>query len=215
MLSLSTLWILITLGGVLFWYAYRVHSVAKNSNPSFKSPIWIVFGKQLKNNQPDDEYRQRLDRTFEMLGQQPPKHLVLQGGVTSGNSISESEVGRAYLASKMAESNNRFGSCYNVILEDRSRNTLENLKNSRDYLANNQLPLQVGLITNRYHLLRCAVMAESLGFKTQYIPAEKSWSLNREQLYKVIQEAFLLNWFIIGKRVSYLLKNRRMIDKIS
>ena len=200
---------------MLFWYAYRVHRVAKTAESSFQNPVWVVFGKQLKNNRLDYEYRQRLDRAFEMLKLQPPEYLVLQGGVTNRNSISESEAGRAYLDSRASESNYRFGSHYNVVLENRSRNTLENLKNSRDYLVSNQLPLKVGLITNRYHLLRCAVMAESLGFKAHYIPAENSWSLNAEQLYKIMLEAFFLNWFFTGKSVGYFLKNRRIITKIS
>ncbi|VAW49511.1 hypothetical protein MNBD_GAMMA03-1925 [hydrothermal vent metagenome] len=212
MLFLSVLWGVCTLGFAWVFQFWRVINTSKScviQSSLVSSSCWIVFGKQLQNNQIDDEYRQRLDRLIESAPLLQPHLVVLQGGVTQENSISEAEAGQAYLQSQQA-----FNLNFKLILEASSRNTLENLKQTRYYLEAHQLDLKVCLVSNRYHLHRCAVMAENLGFEITLLPAEKSWALNYKQVSKVVLEAFLLNWYWTGRMVSQLLKNQRMLDKI-
>ena len=213
MLSLSVLWVLSTLGLVLVWYVVKVYKVAKIAKPLSQNDIWIVFGKQLNENKLDIEFKQRLNAVIDRLAIKAPKCIILQGGVTGKNSLSEAQSGQAYLFNSP-----KFISLYNnapsLVIEDKSTNTLENLRNTRAYLQQEKLPLNVTLVSNRYHLLRCSIMAQNMGFSTIYLPAEKEWTLNLTQVYKVLLEAFFLNWYCTGKFVSQILNNERILNKI-
>ncbi len=213
MLSLSALWAFSTLGLVLVWYIAKIYQVAKTAKPTFQNDIWIVFGKQLNENQLDIEFKQRLNAIIDWFAMEKPKCLILQGGITGENSLSEAEAGQAYLFNS-PKLITLYSSATSLILEDKSQNTLENLKHTREYLQQAKLPLNVTLISNRYHLLRCSVMAQNMGFSTTYLPAEKEWHLNLTQVYRILLEAIFLNWYCTGRFVSRLLNNERILHKI-
>lgn len=213
MLSLSLLWVLSTLGIVLVWYATKVYHVAKTAKPTFQNDIWILFGKQLNENQLDIEFKQRLNAVIDWLSIEKPKCIILQGGITGKNSLSEAQAGQAYLFNS-PKFITLYSDATSLILEDTSKNTLENLRHTREYLQQAKLPLNVTLISNRYHLLRCSVMAENMGFSAICLPAEKEWTLDLTQVYKILLEAFFLNWYCTGKFVSKLLSNERILHKI-
>lgn len=208
MLTLSVFWGLVTLGLSWIWFIWQINRTAKQSFSVPQSNIWIVFGKQLQNNQLDKDYQLRLARVVQDVSSFLPELVILQGGITAGNSLSEAVAGQAYLTSKVKNPG------FKLVLEESSRNTLENLKQTRQYLQAHQLSLKVCLISNRYHLLRCAIMAKNFGFETEYLPAEKEWVMNSKQLAKVLVEAFFLNWYFTGKFISNLLNNQRMLNKI-
>lgn len=209
LLFLSILWGIGTLG--IAWYV-QIWRILRTSKSCFSQPlvanVWIVFGKKLQQDKIDATYRQRLDRVIENTATFSPQLVILQGGVTKRNTISEAKAGKAYLQSQIFNLN------FQLILESSSRNTLENLKQTRNYLQTHQRALNVCLISNRYHLHRCAVIAKNLGFNVEFLPAEKHWVLNCQQLSNVLLEAFFLNWYWTGRVVSQLLKNKRMLDKI-
>ncbi len=213
MLSLSVLWGLSTLGLVLVWYAAKIFQVAKINQADFQNDIWIVFGKQLTENQLDMEFKQRLNTVIDWLAIEKPSYIILQGGITGKNTQSEAQAGQAYLFNSTGFIN-EYHTATAVILEDTSMNTLENLKHTREYLQQAKLPLNVTLISNRYHLLRCSVMAKNMGFTTGFLPAEKEWYLNLTQVYKIFLEAFFLNWYCTGRFVGRLFNNKRMLNKI-
>ncbi len=71
--------------------------VAFFNKSSFQNDIWIVFGKQLNKNQLDIEFKQRLDAAIDRLSLEKPKCIILQGGITGKNSLSEAQAGQAYL----------------------------------------------------------------------------------------------------------------------
>lgn len=213
MLSLSVFWVLSTLGLALVWYVAKVYQLAKTAQPNFQNETWILFGKQLNENQLEIDFKKRLNALIDQLIIEKPKCIVLQGGITGKNSLSEAQAGQAYLFNS-TKFTRLYSSEIPLIIEDKSKNTLENLKHTRQYLQQAKLPLKVTLISNRYHLLRCSIMAHNMGFSTVCIPAEKEWSLNLTQAYKILLEAFFLNWYCTGNFVSQLLNNQRILQKI-
>jgi len=97
MLLLSVLWMLSTLGLALVWYVAKVYQVAKTAKPDSLNDIWILFGKQLNENQLDIEFKQRLNAVIDRLSIEKPKYIILQGGITGKNTLSEAQAGQAYL----------------------------------------------------------------------------------------------------------------------
>lgn len=215
MLSLSFLWILFTLGLAWFWQTFKVYQVAKKSQQSFQYKTWILFGKKLKYDQLDEEYRQRLNAVNDWFSITTPTHLIIQGGISPGNVVSEACAGKMYLESKgMSQQRMELIKCQ-LLLEDTSKNTLENLRETRAFLNKLNLPLQVGIISNRYHLLRCSIMADNMGYKTVYMPAEKEFELTRHNLLKLFIEGVFLNWYLTGRFLSKLLRNQRLVERVS
>lgn len=162
--------------------------------------FYLVFGKQLMNGKPDDEFRCRLDRLLTCNVQ----NAILMGGKTAGAQISEAQAGYRYLLERET-------ALPNIMLEDHSRNTLENLKNTRQLLNRRHAVI----ISNRYHLARCSMLASSLGIPHQLCAAERKFHYNVKNLLKSVQEAFLIHWFYTGKCWAILTKNQRMLEKIT
>jgi len=154
----------------------------------------------LTDNKPDREYQCRLDR----LLASPWQCAVLMGGITAQANTSEAQAGYQYLLQNGLKNKN-------VHLEQSSRNTLENLKNTRQFLQNQQILI----ISNRYHLARCAILAASLGLPHRLCAAENHFHVNLPNLYECLMEAFYLHWFFCGKYWAKLTHNQRMPDKIS
>jgi uncharacterized SAM-binding protein YcdF (DUF218 family) len=215
MLSLSFIWIIALLGLPLIWQFYRVYNVASTScSPKQTVDTWIIFGKKLQNNQLDSEYKRRITATYQALKNHHPRTLIFQGGITHNNTVSEAQAGLEYFNSLFIEPYSHQKTKLRFLLEEKSKNTLENLINTREYLQREQRPLKVTLISNRYHLLRCSVIAQNMGFSTELLPAESEWKFNLIQACKIILEAFFLNWYSTGKFVSTVLNNKRMLNKI-
>jgi len=101
-----------------------------------------------------------------------------------------------------------------LILEEASRNTLENLKQARLFLTQQNSALQVDLLSNRYHLYRCQALAQGLGFNVTLVAAEKHFDGRWANCYKIFMEAFFSHWYHTGARVSRWLNNKRMLAKI-
>jgi len=215
MLSFSLIWATVLLGLPLIWQFFRAYNVAsKTALPKQATGTWIIFGKKLQHNQVDLEYKQRITAAYQALENHHPKTLIFQGGVTQKNTLSEAQAGLKYFNSLFTETQSLQKKNVKLLLEDRSKNTLENLKQTRKLLFEQQEPLNVVLISNRYHLLRCSIIAKNLGFSTELLPAENDWTLNLRQVYKILLESIFLNWYSTGKFVSLLLNNKRMLNKI-
>lgn len=213
MLFLSVLWILITLGIILIWYSKNIYQTAKTATPNHQPPVWIIFGKKLQKNQLDYDFIERLNAVIFWTAVNKPTLIILQGGVTGNNTLSEAQAAKEYLIRS-----NIFVTLYNhgtnLVLEDLSKNTLENLKQTRELLQQQNLPLTVTLVSNRYHLLRCETMALNMGFRITFLPAEKTFKLDLKQVYKILLEAIFINWYHTGRFISKVVKNQRMLKKI-
>ncbi len=216
MLLISIVWGLALLGLPFFGHFYQVYQTAKRADSSLRASdnTWIVFGKQLQNNQMDLEFQQRVQATAEAAAKFLPETIVFQGGLTANNERSEAEVAQCYFKELTQNRHVDNKTQVKIFLEDGSRNTLENLKETRKILLDNNTPLDVVLVSNRYHLHRCSLMATTFGFKVKKLPAETNFKLDFVQIKKMVFEAFLINWFCTGKFVSHLLNNQRMLNKI-
>lgn len=208
MLVLSCLVILGTAGLSWLWLVHRTRQTANGASRHYPGDIpIIVFGKQLRKNLPDDDYQARLNRILHTDFRSETPSIFLLGGLTPPNTLSEAKAGQHYLLAKSP------GLAKHLILEEASRNTLENLKQARLCLRQRQQPLEAALLSNRYHLHRCRLLAEGLGFSTQLLAAEDPGT-DRFNGYKIFIEAFFSHWYHTGARLSRWLKIQRMLTKI-
>lgn len=216
-LGLATLVSLLGLGlPVLFAVAHvlrhalaRPHSSANATHPAGRHAL-LVFGKRLIQGQPDGDYRDRLATAHALIqSQQAIKLAILLGGNTAqGGTPSEARAGLLFLE--------QIGHVdpVRIRLEEDSTNTLENLRNARALLRDEQIDTCL-LLSNRYHLARCATIASSLGMAHETVPAENNIPIGAGFLFRVVLEALWLTWFQTGKTWARLTRNQRMLKRVS
>ena len=208
-LLLSLLVIVVTAAIPLLLTYIRVLRIARNSSCHTDSCSGcFVFGKKLVNGSIDDEYRLRLEKALQLIHEQPERLVLLLGGVTSAGAPSEAASGLFYLQQyDLPEQSN-------ICLEEHSKNTLDNLQNARQMLQREQIE-RVALISNRYHLARCQLIANSLKIKHSLCAAEPVLTINAVMLWKLLIEAAYIHWFVVGKNWARLIGNRRMLGRVT
>jgi uncharacterized SAM-binding protein YcdF (DUF218 family) len=193
--------LLVSLGAFYGVLLMRVLRQAVMANAAAGGGICLVFGKKLRHGAVDDDFRCRLERLLQL----PRRPTILLGGETGGP-VSEAGAGRDWLLRRGFD-------VAGLHLEESSRNTLENLKNARRMLASGRGGAVV-IVSNRYHLKRCAVLAGNLGFSFDLCAAEDRFRWDASSVGKCLGEAFYLHWFYTGKYWARLTGNRRMLDRI-
>lgn len=207
-LLLSNAIILMTGGISLWWQLGRVYRVAKQSPINVPaSAYYLVFGMRLRNGVITQDYVSRLERAKILYTQNPQGKIIVLGGVTQNGSISEARAGKDFLVAA--------GIPETIILtEDRSRNTLENLRQARAMLSE-RLDHRYVLITNRFHMARCHALSSGLGMPHYLCAAENRFSLNLRVVLQLLREAYYLHWYVVGRGLSVWTANRSMLDKIT
>ncbi|WP_019895148.1 YdcF family protein [Hydrogenovibrio halophilus] len=207
MLLVTLVLIVITLGLSYLYCLTKTYRASRRFPSHCDRPLPIVVpGKQLIEQQPDADYQQRLTRALALWQSTPEQTVWLLGGPNAPQAISEAQAGAHFLMNMVPA----IEPC--IHLEDRSRNTLENLKQLRSVFQNDDRPLQIRLVSNRYHLARCGAMANALGFETHLIAAETDLlPLSKPFLI----EALLYHWYHTGATLSRWLNHPRMLKKIS
>jgi uncharacterized SAM-binding protein YcdF (DUF218 family) len=203
-------------GGLVF-IGYLVHVWRTAVRAPLLPPrrgVVLVFGQRLVDGAPGRDYRQRLRRGLAMARTGLAERLLLLGGV-SGGRISEAAAGAAWLQAQ------GFPSDVPLVLEQASIDSLENLRQARSLLrtasadATSPEPIAAILVTSRYHLARCMLLARYLGFAGTAVGAEERLPLHWRYLARMTAEAGYLMWIDIGVRWARLIGHTRMAARIS
>jgi uncharacterized SAM-binding protein YcdF (DUF218 family) len=163
----------------------------------------VILGYGLRRDEVLDEYHQRLERGRALLAAGAVERLLLVGGRCGDNRLSEAEAGRDFLLARGVPA-------AQILLEDRSRHTLENLHLARAQHALHQSPFV--LISSRYHLARCDTLARGLSLQPLLCAAEQP---GKPRHVSELREAYYLHWYHTGKHWSRLTRNRKSLARIS
>ncbi|TOQ74065.1 YdcF family protein [Vibrio parahaemolyticus] len=124
--------------------------------------VVIVLGKRLVNNQLSAEGISRVEALAAKIREMPIENtaLVFCGGKTQGQSISEADAMYAYFQPLNTSLAKPFPTSQ-ILLENRSLNTFENMRNAAKVLCESglfplpsQAAVEVILLSNAYHLER-------------------------------------------------------------
>lgn len=195
-------------GLVYVGYFVHVWRVAKRAPcEASRGECVLLFGKNAPQGRIDRDFAARLDRAVSLWQQTPPGSLVLLGGGKLGER-SEAEVARDGLHAR------GFARDVPVQIESQSRDTLQNLRNARMLLGEGART-RVTLLSNRYHLARCALFARQLGFDWELCAAEPELRLDPRTLWRLAGEAAYLCWTDLGTRWARLIRHRRMLERVT
>ena len=139
---------------------------AGNAVPEPGLDYIVVLGARVNGTEPSGALSNRIDRAAEYLEENPDTLAILSGGQGEGEEISEAQC--------MLE---RMTACSvdpaRLTLEDRSTDTSENLKYSREFIPEGA---SVGLVTNNFHILRALALAKGIGWEgVKPIPVATPW----------------------------------------
>ncbi|MEI7035395.1 ElyC/SanA/YdcF family protein [Fulvimonas yonginensis] len=203
----------VLLSGGLVWLGYLLHVVWiawRTPSALCERQVLLVFGRRLAVDRPERDYRARLARARALIRSGQVRQVLLLGGC-SGGRVSEAEAGYAWLARR------GLPAAVEVVLEQDSVDSLENLRHARDLLrgaSTGALP-PVALLTSRYHLARCLLLARRLGFEGRPVAAERALPCTPRYLVRLLREAAYLMWIDLGVRWARLVGLGRMAERIS
>lgn len=166
----------------------------------------LLFGKRLDGGTIDADYAARIERVAILMRSRHCAALLLGGRTGAGLSEAEAALGALRRHGVPTDADIR--------CEDASTDTLENLRNARALLGESAAA-RVALVSSRYHLPRCLLLARSLGFDAEIVAAEPRLRLRPGLLVRLALEASYCLWFDIGRRWARLIGHRRMVDRVT
>ena len=197
-------------GLVYVGYFVHVWRVARRAPCEAQGECVLLFGKNAPGGRIDGDFAARLDRAVSLWRQSPGRSLVLLGGGAQGEP-SEAEIARDGLHARGLAHE------ISIKLESQSRDTLQNLRNARSLLGitPGQARPRVTLLSNRYHLARCALFARQLGFDWELCAAESKLRLGPQMLWRLAGEAAYVCWIDLGTRWARLIRHQRMLERVT
>lgn len=207
-LLLSNVVLVATLASVYCWQLARIIRMAREASAALPDDATlVVLGMRLNGDAITADYRCRLECAYDLYSEQRVRQILILGGRSGTSHLSEAECGRKLLVSKGVNAQD-------VIMEDSSLDTLENLRNARKLLAD-QGQQNLIMITNRYHLARTELIARGLGMKPILCGAEQDFGLSPRIFGRLLQEAYFAHWYRVGSVWSRLAGWKHSLARIS
>lgn len=201
----------VVLSGGLVWLAYLIRVCRMAAISPLEPPrrmTALVFGCRLVVDVPTPEYEWRLQRVLALATSGHTAHILVLGGY-SGGQCSEAAAGAAWLRQ------HGLPAAVRLELEQASIDSLENLHHARCLLQASAADLPpVALITSRYHLARCLMLAQRLGFDAVPVAAEPSLPRYPRYLARLLLESGYVMCMDLGIRWATLIGLRRMARRI-
>ncbi len=130
----------------------------------------IVLGCQIIQDQPSRMLGYRLDAAERYLKEHPDASAVVSGGRSPTEAYSEAEIMKNELVKRGIDA-------ARIHLEDRSTNTEENIRFSKQVILEKNLPNQTAIATDSFHQLRAAIFAKRDGLSPAPLSAKTPWGL--------------------------------------
>lgn len=117
----------------------------------------VLLGCALENGQAKPELIRRCQQALSWMQSHPRQYLIVSGGDPGGQGVTEAAVMAAWLRNHGADAKK-------ILLEDRARNTRENILLSKELAAEQGLQTDtVLIITSEYHQTRAQFFARQTG----------------------------------------------------
>lgn len=141
----------------------------------------------------------RVDKAIEVYNRCKTKPVIIpSGGKGADEKISEAEAMKRHLLEHgIPESD--------ILLEDRSTTTEENLINSRDIIDRRLGKKKTALISSNYHIYRCLRLARQVGFRCTGIGAKVALYYWPSALIREFVAVFVTPGFLIIALIGYVL----------
>ena len=164
----------------LFIYVEVNVIVYMNMTPPEGLDYVIVLGAGLRGEEPTRPLYLRIQKAYNYMMRNPDTLLIASGGQGADEVVSEAMVISRSLRDKGLDDDR-------IILEEMSRDTIENIRNSYMIIGNDN-DVKVGLVTNGFHLYRACLIAKAQGHDNIYgVPAQTLFPVG---IHYIVREFF-------------------------
>jgi len=131
-----------------------------------KTDYLMILGAGLRGEVPSMALYQRLYASLEYVKLNPTVKVVVSGGRGSGETITEAEAMKRFLIKNGVAKEQ-------IIKEEKSTNTLENMKFTREALEKLDKSKNIGItiVTNNFHMFRAKFLAKRQGLRAYGYPS--------------------------------------------
>ena len=148
----------------------------------------VILGCQVIGERPSLMLYDRMNTALEYINKNPECDIVVSGGQGPGEKISEAEAMKTYLLKKGIDEKR-------IFVEDKSRNTDENITFSSKIIKDNSLNENIAVATDGFHQFRASVFANENGLKSSAISCKTRWyfsaSYYSREVLAIIKMLFL------------------------
>lgn len=189
--------ICIIIGATLFTISLGtiIWDIHHSKKLELRNEYIIILGAGLKGDKPKNVLKYRLDKAVAYYKKYPNTIFIVSGGQGKDEIISESKAMKNYLISHSIPKNN-------IIEENKSSTTLENLIFSHKFIPQNIKT--VGVITNDFHMYRVKFFVNSLGYNINPIYAKTPL---KSQISMFSREALAVIYYKLKKSFNYIKKS--------
>ncbi len=193
---LSVLLTLVLIGTFFFAIMFGLVMVGAHDVIRGNPQVMIILGcRVMPGGEPSILLQDRLDTALDYLDDHPDMTVVVSGGQGSNEPTSEAACMADYLEEHGVDSDQ-------ILLEDQSSNTKENLIYSRELLEEHGIVVlrdEVLVVSNGFHLTRAQMLAERYGYKSvSTLAAPTSHIPSRIQMY-IREPLALVKSFFLDK----------------
>lgn len=159
------------LGYCLFFFSFIIiegiilKDILVNRNNSPKVKYLIVLGAGLKGDIPSEVLKYRLNKAVKYFKENPNTIFIVSGGQGKDELISEAEAMEIYLSERGIP-------IKNIIKEDKSTSTYENLKFSDKIIKEKEITGDIAVMSNSFHMYRVKMISKKLNFPLKTVYAE-------------------------------------------
>lgn len=139
----------------------------------------FVLGYQLEDNQMTSTLISRVDKAYEYAKKNPDSVIIVSGGITGKNTVSEASLMKNTLISYGVDENR-------IIAEENSKDTIENIKYCKNLISSGE---DVVIISSHYHCARIKLIASEQGLEVKTIGANCPLNL---LMYQLMIEKFAM-----------------------
>ena len=166
--------------------------VAANHIPKFDKDYVIILGCRInKDGSLTPLLKARVDKAIKFAKIQKEKNgkslkFIPSGGKGTDEIMPEADAMKNYLIEQSINENN-------IIVENKSRNTFENMKYSKNIILNDKENAKISFVTTNYHVFRSGVIANECGIDCEGMGSKTKWyfytnALIREFIANIVKE---------------------------
>jgi uncharacterized SAM-binding protein YcdF (DUF218 family) len=149
-------------------------NIVYNSHTNLRSkPDYIiVLGAGIKGKTMQLVQLQRTQTALKYINKYPKVKIIVSGGRGPGEDISEAEAMKEYLVKNGVKSES-------IIKEDKSTNTIQNMKYTYNILKNinDKKEVNIAIVTSNFHVFRARFLAKRAGIDSEGIAAPVNYIL--------------------------------------
>ncbi len=144
--------------------------VFPHAAPPSNATVVVLGSRVTRSGAPSEDLQGRIQTAEAYLKANPQAKCVVSGGQGDGESATEASVMKTYLVSAGIDASR-------ILMDERSKTTEENLKNSLEVIRKNTWSEHLVIVTDEYHQFRAGQIANGLWINTYPVSSRTPWRI--------------------------------------